>query len=82
MATDSYIVGAAYGEDSTGRRATLQGLRSRSLVILWEDSGSYEDIHRDRFKRGFSDLDEHDHESYCCTEHDVHSSPHRGCLLR
>lgn len=25
---------------------------------------------------------EHDHDTRCCTDHAVHVSPHRGCILR
>lgn len=24
----------------------------------------------------------HDHEKYCCKEHDFHHMPHNGCILR
>lgn len=82
MSTQSYIHGAVYTHDGTGKRVIFEALGHRTAVVRREQDGLYEDIPHGEFTANFSDSGEHDHDTYCCTIHGTHAMPHRGCVLR
>lgn len=78
-------IGAVYLENSSGLEYTLAGLRSHRQVFLAENPfGNGRIIDRlplQELAERFMFL-RCDHENFCCTDHRLHVSPHRGCLLR
>lgn len=59
----------------------LIGRKSKTFWVEDEATG-------DKFEAPNSMMDEfvatgvHDHVNYCCSEHNLHVSPHTGCLFR
>ena len=76
------VHGAVYSHDRTGERVRLEGLRSRTVLVTRERDGEYEDIPHADFSGSYSDTGEHDHELFCCSVHESHTVPHRGCIFR
>jgi len=74
------IYGATYRDTRTGENAVLLGLKVSQTVIQY-DSGAKSIPHAE-FNEFFVDTGIHDHESFCCDEHDLHTMPHKGCILR
>lgn len=78
-------IGAVYREAATGIEYTLSGLRSHRQVFLAENPfGNGRIIDRialDELTERFTFV-RCDHENFCCTEHRVHTAPHRGCMMR
>lgn len=78
-------VGAVYAERGTGDEYTLSGLRSHRQVFLAENpfgNGRIVDRISLQDLAELFDFVRCDHERFCCTEHRVHVTPHRGCLMR
>lgn len=74
------LTGATYKQTATGEEARLLAARSKR-VILENSSGAFE-VARIEFDENYELTNKHDHDNYCCGEHSVHVSPHRGCILR
>jgi hypothetical protein len=74
-------MGFTYKDKATGEVWTLSGLRSGRTVIL--ERG---DVYRGRVSlHTLADDYVHegcDHENFCCTTHQEHVMPHRGCMMR
>lgn len=74
-----FLEGAQYERDGTLYR--LLGARGRTLVFRAEGSGEIrEEPNADLEK--FTETGVHDHVDHCCSVHNLHVSPHRGCIFR
>lgn len=73
------ITGATY-RLATGEEACLLGARSNRVIL--EDAGGSFQVARSEFEEKYELTDKHDHDNYCCPQHSLHVSPHRGCVLR
>lgn len=74
------VTGATYKQSATGEEARLLGARSNRVIL--EDAGGSFQVARSEFEEAYELTDKHDHDNYCCSEHALHVSPHRGCILR
>lgn len=79
-------IGYTYRDKATGEVWTLSGLRSgRTVILIRGDMREPAEV-RDRVSTDdLADNYEHlgcDHENNCCTLHQSHVMPHRGCMMR
>lgn len=73
------IFGAQY--EAHGRLYRLLGAKTGRLLFQDEVSGEIIEEPRASAER-FQPTGVHDHVDFCCPEHNLHVSPHRGCILR
>ena len=73
------IEGAQYRRGSHTYR--LEGIKRRTVFFRDEVLGELLEVPREE-AMAFSDTGVHDHANFCCTVHNTHASPHRGCILR
>jgi hypothetical protein len=64
-----------------GQFCTLLGVKRRTIVIRIIGEDAAIEIPREAADQ-LEPTGVHDHDHYCCPEHNTHSSPHSGCLLR
>lgn len=78
--------GFTYRERATGKTWTLIGRRSGRRVGLSHGRGTMSQQLRDFVPVAVLEADyeflDCNHTDYCCSIHDTHTSPHRGCILR
>jgi len=79
-------IGGLYKNKLNGDVLKLEGRSSRYAILGRHDSflsqESYEKLPWQEFLDNWEDYNVHDHTAFCCAEHNHHTSPHRGCLLR
>lgn len=75
------IHGAVYVNRKTSEKRVLLGMKMRTAVFYDVEKG-YIEIPRSEFESDYRLTDEHNHEQFCCSVHDLHVSPHTGCILR
>lgn len=78
--------GALYRQNSTGREFEVAGHRSKGRVCLIHDAEGDDREVLDylpvlELEEKFAFL-KCNHTDFCCSNHNTHSQPHRGCLLR
>lgn len=75
------IFGATYRDKRTDELFKFVGATT-SRMFLEPEVGEVFPIPRQEFDENMELTEKHDHENYCCDEHDLHTMPHKGCLLR
>lgn len=78
-------IGFTYRDKATGEVWTLSGLRSGRTVILTSSAPGAASRDRVPVDTTLAEDYEHvgcDHVNYCCTQHNTHVMPHRGCMMR
>lgn len=73
---------AIYENINTRDQVTFLGAKGRGRIVLQRANGSYIELTYTEFSREYKDTGMHDHEQACCSVHNIHTSPHMGCLLR
>jgi hypothetical protein len=73
---------ALYRHKTTGDIITYAGAFSSGNLGLFKENGDFFKLSYKEFSDNYEDTGIHDHIKACCTVHNTHTSPHRGCLLR
>ena len=85
MPTTTFIQSALYVLDTnalTGLTFKMLGYRGTGFVLENQETLEFIEVPEEEFYANYTDINEHDHDAACCTAHDTHSSPHKGCIFR
>ncbi len=82
MDINKLVQEALYEDRASGEMFKLLGTKMRVVVMKSESTGALLEVPYADFDAKFMDTGVHFHNDACCTVHDTHSMPHRGCILR
>lgn len=77
-----FSFGSTFTHNTTQDIVTFEGFKQKQIFVLSDNEKNHFLINADDFKENYSATGEHNHTDYCCDEHNLHTQPHRGCLLR
>lgn len=79
--TNEMLEGALYSDPKDGEVYEMIGRTTKRTFLRHVETKTNVVIEKSE-DREFNDLNQHNHDKYCCSEHHLHVSPHLGCIFR